>query len=704
MDPDVRQYLQTAPFERASVRHVQSILPDDAELDRWLEQLTAEYAAQEFVFLTIAALVDGRRVDARHLVRGAAMLDAGQILPEIGPKFTGDIAGSLLDAVQHGIMPHHGRAWALGIAAVLEREGGKAVPPEISRIAWSMAKLPDLPEDALPALHGVATYLNDKELIAFLRQRHYPNVSEKRWRQMCEGARTFPAEILKMRDAPAIETVPEKGETVLSKGENRTMRRSVARIGRNERCPCGSGKKYKHCCFEKDQERLRHSSEFAGVTQSERDASPEEYLTANRLKTMSITELLAIDPDRIPAEHLEHYFDHLIQCREFDRAADACEKLSYWSLDGEIWDTLVSTAAFYGHSDASRRLINLKQEAVRSIGITNHELEPMQQLIPLENDPVKTLEWIDNNALSALESGDVNDLHAIAHAAMMTKHRAFGILLARGVIPLLSSKDASSMLEHVLRVREQLNLDADEPIGDVVDKLWAAGEEASETDNELRQAREFLEVKRREASELKESLDRMQRQMKRLEETKPQASTTEAVQPAETETARDLRRKIQKVEQELRERNAERTNLRRELQQKQHESEVWRDRAESSAKEAETDSDSSAEEELLLLQESETHQPLRLIEFPRDFEERLNAVPRNVAQAALATLGRLAGGEPAAFVGAKRLKLCPSVTRQRIVKSYRLLFRLLPGRIQVLDLIPRNELERKVKILATQYD
>jgi len=64
----------------------------------------------------------------------------------------------------------------------------------------------------------------------------------------------------------------------------------------------------------------------------------------------------------------------------------------------------------------------------------------------------------------------------------------------------------------------------------------------------------------------------------------------------------------------------------------------------------------------------------------------------------------LAGGEPAAFVGAKRLKLCPSVTRQRVAKSYRLLFRLLPGRIQVLDLIPRNELERKVKILATQFN
>jgi hypothetical protein len=51
-----------------------------------------------------------------------------------------------------------------------------------------------------------------------------------------------------------------------------------------------------------------------------------------------------------------------------------------------------------------------------------------------------------------------------------------------------------------------------------------------------------------------------------------------------------------------------------------------------------------------------------------------------------------------------RLKACPSVTRQRIGIDHRLLFRLLPDRIQVLDLIPRSDLERKVKILATQYD
>ena len=55
---------------------------------------------------------------------------------------------------------------------------------------------------------------------------------------------------------------------------------------------------------------------------------------------------------------------------------------------------------------------------------------------------------------------------------------------------------------------------------------------------------------------------------------------------------------------------------------------------------------------------------------------------------------------PAAFVGAVRLKSTPSVTRARIGSDFRSLFRLLPDRVQVVDLIPRQDLERRIKSLS----
>ena len=48
---------------------------------------------------------------------------------------------------------------------------------------------------------------------------------------------------------------------------------------------------------------------------------------------------------------------------------------------------------------------------------------------------------------------------------------------------------------------------------------------------------------------------------------------------------------------------------------------------------------------------------------------------------------------------AKEQARAGTVVRQRIGIDFRLLFRLLPDRIQVIDLIPRQDLERKIKTI-----
>jgi hypothetical protein len=47
----------------------------------------------------------------------------------------------------------------------------------------------------------------------------------------------------------------------------------------------------------------------------------------------------------------------------------------------------------------------------------------------------------------------------------------------------------------------------------------------------------------------------------------------------------------------------------------------------------------------------------------------------------------------------QRLKSRPNIVRQRIGIDFRLLFRLPPDHIQVIDLIPRQDFERKIKTL-----
>ena len=65
----------------------------------------------------------------------------------------------------------------------------------------------------------------------------------------------------------------------------------------------------------------------------------------------------------------------------------------------------------------------------------------------------------------------------------------------------------------------------------------------------------------------------------------------------------------------------------------------------------------------------------------------------------MSTLGGIAAGEPDAFIGVKRLRISPDVLRQRL-GDYRLLFRLGPEQVEVIDLVPRQDFERRIKILA----
>ncbi len=704
MNPELRRYIRETTLNRAAIRHIQTMLPDNTELDAWFEQTAADYAGDEFLCLVIAALDAGREVHARHLAKGAAALAAGDMLPEIAMKMTGDIPGYLMQAVRGAFMNQRGKAVALGIAAVMHQDRGEDIPQAVSSITRALAHSENVEAEALPALHGLVMYLGDDELNRSLRQRYFSKLTEAAWRRQCDAARTFPDALRQQGAMPVMELIGEKAERYVAMG-NAPMRRSVPRIGRNDPCHCGSGKKYKHCCFEADRVRLRQSSDIEGVTRQERQESPEEYLTEDRLKTMMITDVLALDPDRIPCDVLDTYFERLCYWKEFDRAAEAVEKMGFWLVGPETWENLAFRLAFYGRSNAFQRVLEVRRKA----GVADTTLDMTYQLALIQDDPVKSWDWLDDEALSVIRSGDPDDLRQLAFALLLTKHQPVGILLARGVIPLVSSPDASSsLIDWVLEARRQLTLDPDDPINDIADMVSTAKHEASEIDAALRETRELLELKAREARQAKESRDQALREVNRREEEMARKHEAEAATatPEEVAALKELRRKAEKYEQEIRERNTERSSLRRQLRKKELELDAMRSREETKPGQTEADSQEAPEDELLLPDEAEStkiHQPLRVIDFPNNFEQRLKAVPQSVARGALNILARMAGGEDGAFSGAVRLRACPSVRRHRIT-GYRLLFRLLPDRIQVLDLIPRGELERKIKVLAGQYD
>ena len=74
--------------------------------------------------------------------------------------------------------------------------------------------------------------------------------------------------LTRLTQLDVIEDLPDEKPPVVVGGFY-TVRRPVPKIGRNAPCPCGSGKKYKKCCYEKDQELLRDASPYEGVTMTQ---------------------------------------------------------------------------------------------------------------------------------------------------------------------------------------------------------------------------------------------------------------------------------------------------------------------------------------------------------------------------------------------------------------------------------------------------
>jgi hypothetical protein len=274
-----------------------------------------------------------------------------------------------------------------------------------------------------------------------------------------------------------------------------------------------------------------------------------------------------------------------------------------------------------------------------------------------------------------------------------------GILLYRGVFPLVPPDRAASSFEQLLLARDRLNLPPDDPFSDLIDRRLAEHKDEGKDAAAMREAQRKLNGKVQEVQQLKESLAQLQKEISRRETTPPAPAPAAApAPPADEHALRELRGKVETLRDALKERHNERNDLRRELQKAQADLETVRQKTAPPATHEPDGTD--AEEDFLLPQETAASQPVRLIEFPRQFHQRLGEFPRQVARGTLAVLGRLAAGEPAAFVGAVRLKACPSIMRQRIGIDFRLLFRLLPDRIQVVDLIPRQDLERKIKTLV----
>ena len=106
----------------------------------------------------------------------------------------------------------------------------------LSQLCWNLAVMPEESRDQFLADMQPTLKMDDAEFQAFKRDLVMPMI--RRHQEM------FP----QMQQRGATDRPHPLDEHPMSSTARRRPVKKYAGTGRNERCPCGSGKKYKVCC------------------------------------------------------------------------------------------------------------------------------------------------------------------------------------------------------------------------------------------------------------------------------------------------------------------------------------------------------------------------------------------------------------------------------------------------------------------------
>jgi len=696
MHADLLKRARECRYCQRDIHALEASLPaEDAVLDSALTEATTALDAPAFTHLVLAALDAGRAVEARHLVAGGALFVEIPALLIAAPRMTGEVAQALVQAVHEEQMGIEREATALLLAAIWCRANPeRALPPDLVSNARSLARKSCGTPLAEVSLSAAAELIQDPGLNA---------VIDSLWRRPpTPPDLTLVGECRRLAAGPVLPLLPATPRHRGLVGGGYTIRRAVPRIGRNDPCPCGSGKKYKKCCQDKDQERLARSSSVPGLTVEELREQLEPHLTRERLMVMRSYDVARLDPAKVAPELLPLMINRLLTFAQYESAVRLFETLGIREEIDGYWFEAVSDVTRAQRKDLVLRLLALPRQARAD----DPEMAFGTRLLLAEGDAGAVLSMIETQSLKGLRAENDYPQIDLAYSLMEGRYPALGILVARSILPTSPHFDAIILFDALLATRDKLNLDPADPFDRILDERFAERFEApSEDSAAVAEAQHRFEEKAAHVQRLTAELESLRRKVERREQAPaPKPSAAEQVfpaTPAEDKALVELRQRVTALKQELNERHTERNQLRRELQATLTELEAAREKTVQVAGPTAEESEDS-EEALLSEDAAPPGQVVRLPEFPKHFAETLQELPKPVARAAVILIGRLSAGDPAAFVGAKRLHADREILRQKIGDAHRLLFRLHPGTLEVLALINRRDLERKIKTLMAR--
>ncbi len=632
---------------------VRDLPRSDDDLWALLRAAIAAYDAPAFLHLALAASSARRALPADVLATGGPFVQFPEDLAGIAARVPPDEAvGALVAVAEHPMTYVEVVAGALFTAAAIAVQRRAPVPPSVTRAARRFARMPASSHEAASLLGALHELAPDPGLQAVLPP--FATDDAQRLAGMIVDALTK--------------------DPLVSLPDHRTQTRGAPAappVARNAACPCGSGKKYKNCHEESDR-----------AAAAAPPPTPPLPNTADEAFALPGPDLLRLDLRDAPPDARRAAIEALANLGALERVAELLTITPDLDDVGLTWAT--TTLLRRCGPQAMVRLSEVVPEARWPVSLR------FGLAVARGEDRF--------GALEAAARDCVDDPMHLA-LAVATVSPLVGVLLGRASMTVESAWDALEMSVELENLRDDLGLPAVDPCYDAPSP---SAQRAPDHDDEpdpvdvltqrLREAEAALDAERgrtRAEAAARVRAEAAARDLQhRLREAEARVIPAAAAEPEEL---RELRARLAEQKRELVDLHNERNTLRKEL--RAHET-AAEEPASAEGVEADPDDDDDVQGA-----EIAGVQPIRMPTLPVDFAATLAAVPEAVARATLALIGDLAAGRATAYTGARPLRGIPDTWRQRVGRSYRLIFRPSPETLAVLDLVHRQELETRLRRL-----
>lgn len=647
--------------------------------------------------LATAAGLSGLNVNARCLTSILPLANDVQGLPLLIHLTRNNRETALLDTVESETMSSERTALVLLFLA----DNGRDNPPgRLLTAMRTLARQPLGPEAG--TLMGLAARLINDPEVNKVAARHLKMMSF-----LCEASLKHQLDIVRQ---PSINDLPERDPAAVIVG--RTVVREGVKVGRNEPCPCGSGKKYKKCCLGKAQAALvLANSDSAGELASQ--DSLVWKMTQRQFSQMRIQELCRQELPVLPTGFLVIALSKFCQYNHWDHARRVLNELSARddlpgrNLMDDYRHELIYEALKAGQIDCAREQIELLE---RPGEMDSH----LRLEIKLHDPDQNTLQELEDYALLQLRRQDGIASVDLAYTLLAT-FPALGIFFARGTLSSKCLLDSEMLLENIEEARDILQLPAGDEGQELFDRISEQGVDeyllrhAEQAANQAQQGavretetvREQYRVSRQRINDLETTLLDKESHLKELLKRLDQSTSKERAEAVKARSDSPepgvLRGKIAELKALLDLGNKERRKLRRQLL------EATNRMVETSESDTEKVIEDVEPLEALDLPESKQVTGIRRFPvFSSSARKSMRKIPVQVADAAMQAVAELTSAGAAGWSSVKRLKGAPGIFSQRIGIHYRLLFSVDPASDELIvqELIHRRELEKAIRHYA----